>query len=144
MATRERTKGQPFSVRFSKATGLFIEEEARRLKRSRSSVVEELADEAARTRLFPGLGFRDAPPHRRAWVIAAGLDVWEIVDILESYERKVEAVLRDYEVERRDIELALAYRDAFSEEVDALVAENRRSVEELKSLYPFVRYVGAE
>jgi hypothetical protein len=34
--------------------------------------------------------------------------------------------------------MALAYRDAFPDEVDAAIADNRRSVDELEALYPFV------
>jgi len=40
------TKGEPFSVRFSAATDRAIEAEAKRLKRSKSVIVEALADEA--------------------------------------------------------------------------------------------------
>ena len=48
-------KGQPFSVRFTKRVDQFMELEAQRLKRSKSSLVEELATEAATQRRFPGV-----------------------------------------------------------------------------------------
>lgn len=56
--------------------------EARRTKRSRSAVVEAFAEETARTRRFPGIGFRGDDAARRAWVIGSGPDVWEIVQML--------------------------------------------------------------
>ncbi|MGH2451102.1 MAG: hypothetical protein ACRDGE_07510, partial [Candidatus Limnocylindria bacterium] len=77
MSRRERApKTQPFSVRLGPAANVLVTEEARRAGRSRSAVVEELAEEAAKMRLVPGIGYRGRP--RRAWVIGSGLDVWEL------------------------------------------------------------------
>ena len=86
MASRSRrsTRTQPFSIRLGKTAELLVAEESRRAGRSRSAVVQELAEEAAKARLFPGIAFRGRP--RRAWVIGSGLDVWEIVSMLRSYD----------------------------------------------------------
>ncbi len=54
-------KSEPVSVRLGEETALLVAEEARRSGRSRNAVVEELAGEAAKTRLFPGIGFRGRP-----------------------------------------------------------------------------------
>jgi hypothetical protein len=138
---RQRTKGEPFTVRFGKSTQLFIEDEARRLRRSRSAIVEELADEALRTRRFPGIGFRDEPPHRRAWVIGTGLDVWELCDLIDRYP-DIATLVDDFPlVEARHGDLALAYQRAYPEEVAADIADNNRAPEERLELSPFVRYV---
>src|SRR5919112_2224191 len=84
MAERShRPKSQPFSIRLREDVDLLVRDEVRRSGRSRSVVVEELAEEAAKTRLFPGVAFRGSP--RRAWVIGTGLDVWEILELLRSY-----------------------------------------------------------
>src|SRR5881398_4099846 len=88
MARRERQrprKGEPFSVRLTLSTDQTVEDEARRTRRSKSAVVEALTEEAARTRRFPGLAFRGDDARRRAWVIGSGLDVWEIVHMLEDF-----------------------------------------------------------
>jgi uncharacterized protein (DUF433 family) len=130
-------KGQPLSIRLSREAQLVIEEERRRTGRSRSAVVEELAEEAAKTRRFPGIGFRGPEP-RRPWVIGSGLDVWEIAEMLGDFG-SAEKLLRQTHLTERDVRLANAYTEAYPDEVGQARAENRRSTEELLELYPFVQ-----
>lgn len=100
-------------------------------------MVEELAEEAAKTRLFPGIGFRGRP--RRAWVIGTGLDVWEIVDMLRSYGDDAEKLRESHPlVGDRHLRLARAYAERFPDEIGELLAANRRPLEELRALYPFL------
>lgn len=141
--TRPRTKGQPFTVRFGAGTERLLEEEARRSKRSRSAIVEELTDEALRTRRFPGIGFRDEPPHRRAWVIGAGLDVWELCELIDRYP-DIKALVGDFPlVEERHCDLALAYRRTHPDEIAEQIEQNNRPPDERLELAPFVRYGSA-
>ena len=130
-------KGQPLSIRLSREAQLIIDEERRRTGRSRSAVVEELAEEAAKTRRFPGIGFRGPEP-RRPWVIGSGLDVWEISEMLGDFG-SVQKLLRQTHLTERDVRLANAYREAYPDEVEQSRAENRRSTEDLRELYPFVQ-----
>jgi len=137
--SRKTRKGEPFSIRLSAPTDELVADEARRSRRSKSSIVEELTEESARMRRFPGIGFRDEHPRRRPWVIGTGLDVWELIDLLESYG-SAEAVVEDFPlVTERHIRLAATYRDAYPEEIDEAIAENRRPADELQRLYPFVQ-----
>jgi uncharacterized protein (DUF433 family) len=130
-------KGEPFSVRFTLATDRTVQEEASRTRRSKSAVVEALTEEAVRTRRFAGVGFRGEDASRRPWVIGSGLDVWEIVQMLEDFgslERLVDAT----QLSERQVRLALAYRDSYPEEIAQTIAQNRRTAEEWHELYPFV------
>ncbi len=139
-SARGRTKGEPFTVRFGASTQLLIEEEARRSKRSRSAIVEELADEALRTRRFPGIGFRDESPYRRAWVVGTGLDVWELCDLIDRYP-DIEALVADFPlIEARHCDLALAYQRTYADEIAEQIADNDRPPEERLERAPFVRY----
>jgi uncharacterized protein (DUF433 family) len=143
MAHGERSKalkGEPFSVRFTLATDRAIDAEARRTRRSKSAIVEALAEEAARTRRFPGIGFRGDDVRRRPWVIGSGLDVWEIVQMLEDFG-SVDRLVADTQISERQAALVLAYRDSYAEEVAEAIAENRRSVDVWRGLYPFVGFV---
>jgi len=134
---RER-KGDPFSVRFGAATDRAIEAEARRVRRSKSAVVEALADEAMRMRQFPGIGFRDDDARRRPWIIGSGLDIWEICEIVDAFG-SIEQVLDAYELTDQQIRLALAYKERYPEEIEQAIAENNRTPEEWLELYPFIR-----
>ena len=137
------TKGEPFSIRLSKATDQFVSDEARRTKRSKSAIVEGLTEEAARIRRFPGIGFRGSDAARRAWVIGSGQDVWEIVEGYRDYG-SIETVLVETEISEGHLRLALAYAETYPEEIDEAVAENRRPVEEWRRLYPFIGVVEVE
>jgi uncharacterized protein (DUF433 family) len=135
-------KTQPFSIRLSSDAGLVVEEEMRRTGRSRSAVVEELAEEAAKMRLFPGIAFRGPEP-RRPWVVGTGLDVWEIVGLHRDYDGDVDRLLRTHELlSERAVLVALAYAERYTEEIEQALAENRRPLEEWRALYPFIGVAG--
>ena len=123
---------------------MLVRDLMRRTGRSRSAVVEELAQEAAKSRLFPGIAFRGPEP-RRAWVIASGLDVWEIVELVRDYGGDVGRLVRDRDtLSRRSVDLALAYAERFADEIEERLRANRPPLEELRALYPFLRVAGAE
>ena len=136
---RARTdrKGEPFSIRLSRQTEAFVADEARRQRRSKSAVVEELTEEASRMRRFPGIGFRGPGAGRRAWVIGTGLDVWEIVEASRDFKSPQE-MAAGTDLQSREIALALAYSEQYPDEIENAVAENRRPLDELRDLNPFL------
>jgi uncharacterized protein (DUF433 family) len=132
-------KTRPFSIRLSPDASRLVEEEMRRSGRSRSAVVEEFAEEAAKTRLFPGIAFRGPQP-RRPWVVGTGLDVWQIVELYREYEADAARLIEDHEnVSESALQLSLAYADRYPEEIEQALADNRRPLEEWQALYPFIR-----
>ena len=136
-----RQTGEPISIRLSNATNQLVAAEARRTRRSKSAVVSAFTEETARTRRFPGIGFRGDDAARRAWVIGSGLDVWEILHMVEDFG-SVERLLAETHLSERQVRLALGYRDAYPEEIANAIADNRRSADELKALYPFIGIAG--
>jgi uncharacterized protein (DUF433 family) len=137
-------KSRPFSIRLSPTTNRFVEAEARRTKRSKGAVVEALTEEAARMRRFPGIAFRGEEPYREAWVIGTGLDVWELIQMLQDYS-SAEPLLEAHEnVSRRAVDLAQAYYEIYPEEIDDKIADNRRPLSELRELYPFAGFTFAD
>ena len=136
------TKGQPFSVRLEEETEKLVEAEARRTRRSKSAVVEAFTEEAARVRRFPGIAFRGDDARRRAWVIGSGLDVWEIIQMLEELG-STEKLVAETQLTHAHLRLALAYREAYAAEVGEAIADNHRPLDELRMLYPFVEIAEA-
>ena len=76
-------------------------------------------------RRFADIGFRGEDWDRRPWVIGTGLDVWEIVDMLRSYDGDVDRLVADNHLERRHVQLALSYHEEHREEIDEAIAEDR-------------------
>jgi uncharacterized protein (DUF433 family) len=133
-------KTQPFSIRLGAQASVLVSEEMRRSGRSRSVVVQELAEEAAKMRLHSGIAFRGRP--RRAWVIGSGLDVWEIIDLLRSYEGDEAPLLESHpQLNARHLRTARAYAESFPEEIEPLLGESHRPLAELRELYPFLQTI---
>ena len=130
-------KSSPFSMRLSERSDALVSEEARRTRRSKGAVVEALAEEALRARLFAGIAFRGADWDRRPWVIGTALDVWQIVDAYGDFG-SVEAMVAEGNLSERQVGLALAYHERFPEEVDEAIALNRRSLAELRERHPSI------
>lgn len=130
-------KGQPFSVRLQEETERVVEAEARRTRRTKSSVVEAFTEETARTRRFPGIAFRGDDARRRAWVIGSGLDVWEIIQMLQDFGSP-DALVADTQLLPAHVRLATAYRDAYPDEIAEAIVENKRPIGEVSTLFPFI------
>jgi uncharacterized protein (DUF433 family) len=138
-ADQKASKGEPFSVRFTRPTDRVVEEEARRTRRSKSAIVEALTDEAIRVRRFAGIGFRGEDAARRPWVIGSGLDVWEIIQILDDFG-SIERLADETQLTERQVRVAIAYRDSYPDEITEALGQNRRTVAEWRELYPFIEF----
>lgn len=90
-----------------------------------------------RTRRFAGIGFRGEDAGRRPWVIGSGLDVWEIVQMVEDFG-SIDRLVAETQLTERQVRLALAYRESYPDEVAEAIAQNRRAAEEWHELYPFI------
>ncbi|MBS1869937.1 MAG: hypothetical protein JSS99_09760 [Actinobacteria bacterium] len=130
------SKSAPFSMRLSKETDRIITAEAQRTKRSKGSVVESLAEEALKARLVPGVAFRGDDYNRRAWVIGTSLDVWQIIEAYEDFERDVDRVVAETDLAKRELRTAVSYYARFPEEIDAFIELNRRSLADLQAEHP--------
>jgi hypothetical protein len=93
---------------------------------------------AAKARLFPGVAFRGSP--RRPWVIGTGLDVWQLVELLQSHGSDLEALQESHPlVTERHRRLVRAYAERFPDDLERELAGHRRRVEELEERFPFLQ-----
>ena len=129
-------KSKPLSIRVSVETERLIAAEAKRTRRSKGAVIEGLAEEALRARMFPGIAFRGEDWDRRPWVIGTAFDVWQVVDAHRDLG-SVEAMVGEGNLSEQQIRLALAYYERFGEEIDEAIALNRRPLAQLRADYPF-------
>jgi len=136
-------KAEPFSMRLSRLTDELVAQEAQRTRRSKGAVVEALAEEALTARRFPGLAFRGADWNRRPWVIGTALDVWEIVAAFRSFG-SVQWLADRTDLTEPQVRLALAYHAEHAGEVDASIADNERSLEDLRREFPAIDTVSVE
>lgn len=130
-------KSKPFSIRISADTDALIASEARRTHRSKGAVIESLAEEALRMRMFPGIAFRGEDWDRRPWAIGTAFDVWQIVDAHRDLG-SVEAMVAAGNLSERAVRLGLAYYERFPEEIDEAIALQRRPLAQLRTEYPFI------
>lgn len=130
-------KEQPLRVRLEEETERLVAADASRLRRSKSAIVEEFTNETARTRRFAGIEFRGEDAQRRPWVLGSGLDVWEIIHMLQDFD-SAEALIEDTPLSPRDIRLAVAYRAAYPEEIERAIEENCRPLEDAPVLFSFI------
>ncbi len=130
-------KSKPLSVRLSAETEALITVEAERTKRSKGAVLESLANEALKMRAFPGIAFRGEDWDRRPWVIGTAFDVWQVVEAFRDFG-SVEKMAAEGNLSERQIRIAIAYAERYPAEIEEAVAQNRRSLEELRATYPFV------
>ncbi|MGH2872207.1 MAG: hypothetical protein ACRDL5_07055 [Solirubrobacteraceae bacterium] len=131
------TKSAPFSMRLSDLTDQLVTAEAKRSRRTKGAVVEALAEEALRTRRFPGIAFRGSDWNRRPWVIGTALDVWEIAAASSSFQTPGQMAAAT-DLSEPQVRLALAYYSEFRAEVDAAIAENERPLADLQRRYPTI------
>jgi hypothetical protein len=130
-------KSAPFTLRLSPSLDALVTEEAQRTHRSKGAVIEGLAEEALRTRLFPGIAFRGVDWERRAWVIGTALDVWQIIRVCLDFP-SVEKMAHESSLTEQQIRLARAYYERFPEEIDRAIAEDRRTLDELRARFPTI------
>jgi len=124
-------------MRLSPEVESLVAEEAKRTRRSKGAVVEGLAVEGLKTRLFPGIAFRGVDWERRAWLVGSSLDVWQVIDAYRYFE-SVEATVAETDLSERLLRLALAYYARFPHEIDEMIDRNRVTIAELADRFPTI------
>lgn len=135
--------GEPISVRLRGPIQEAVRGLARRARRPAAQVINDLLDEALRSRRFPGVVFVEGPAGRRAHLAGTGLDVWEVVELVNEYGSP-EAVIGSFpRLTGVLIRTALAYAREHPEEIEVFLELNARSPEAIRREFPHVEVVGA-
>lgn len=136
-----RENETPVSVRLEKPLLEAIRTQARRTARPVSRVIKEMLEMMLRIQRFPGIVFVEGPAGRRAHLTGTGLDVWEVMGLLQEYKSVTK--LREHfpPLSPMAIQVARAYAEAYPEEINAFLALNAQPPEQLKQKLPWVDVV---
>jgi hypothetical protein len=129
---------KPFSIRMSARTLARLDERARRRSESKTRTAERLIDEGLRMEDHPGITFRDGPTGRRA-ALAAGPDVWEVIETLQGTglagQAAVAATARWGNLTDAQVRTAVGYYAEYRDEVDERIRLNRQEAERQRAAW---------
>jgi len=128
----------PVSVRLDKSTLSAIRAKARTSGKPLSRVIREMLELMVRMQRFPGIVFVEGPAGRRAHLAGTGLDVWEVIRLLQDY-RAVEKLRKDFpQLSPMATQVARAYADAYPEELATFLELNDQTPEQLRKKLPWL------
>lgn len=123
---------RPFSIRMSTHTLARLDERARRRSEPKARTAERLIDEGLRMEDHPGIVFRDGPTGRRA-ALAAGPDVWEVIDTLQGTglagDDAVTATAQWGNLTPVHVRAAVRYYAEYRDEVDERIRLNQQEAD---------------
>jgi hypothetical protein len=102
---------------------------ARQTGRPAAQIINDLLDEALRSRRFPGVIFVEGPAGRRAHLAGTGLDVWKVVGLVP----RLSSVR---------IQTAMAFAEAYPEEIEGFLQLNARAPEAVRRDFPHLEIAG--
>ena len=129
---------KPFSIRMSERTLERLDLGARRRGEPKARTAERLIDEGLRMEDHPGVTFRDGPAGRRA-ALAAGPDVWEVIETLQgtglSGEQAIAAAAEWGNLSLHQVRTAVQYYADHRDEIDARILLNRQEAERRRAAW---------
>lgn len=128
----------PVSVRLNKSVLAALRAKARATDKPLSRVIREMLELMLRMQQFPGIVFVEGPAGRRAHLAGAGLDVWEVIRLLQEYQAVSKLREAFPKLPPIAIQVAKAYAEAYPEEINAFLALNDESPEQLRKKLPWL------
>jgi len=128
----------PVSVRLDKSVLAVIRAKARATGKPLSRVIREMLELMLRMQRFPGIVFVEGPAGRRAHLAGTGLDVWEVIRLLQEYQAVSKLREAFPQLSPIAIQVARAYAKGYPEEIDAFLTLNDQSPEQLRKKLPWL------
>lgn len=107
------------------------------ITRSRASVL--LIDEALREEDFALVEFRNSQVGRQPYIKDSGMAVWEFILVARRFGMSAEKTADYLEYPLEWVKAAFNYYEAYREEIDQALEDNRYGEERLKRLFPNLR-----
>jgi uncharacterized protein (DUF433 family) len=126
MATQRR---QHLTFRLPEPTLARLDARAHQIRETRTGLAERYLEEGLRMDEHPGIGFVDGPLGRRAFLMGTGLDVWEVIGIVQDNRGSAAATARYLDVPQGRVRDAVRYYAEFPDEIDDLLERNAAAAE---------------
>lgn len=130
---------QPLSLRLADSTLKRLDARARRRQVPVRTLAQRYVEEGLRTDDHPLVRFADGPAGRRARLAGTGLDVWEVVAVIDDNDGDLGAAADYLEVPLGLVQAAADYYGAFRDEIDDIIDANRRDSDEAHAAWLFGR-----
>jgi hypothetical protein len=111
-------------MRLPAASGKRLKRMANRHGWTPSDASARLVEEGLRRSEFGFIDFRDSPAGRQACLQGSTLAVWEVMLLLNSYQKNMPAVAKHLKWPESKVQAALNYARAFPEEINEAIADN--------------------
>lgn len=99
-------------------------------------LVAEMVTEAIKMRSVPGIWFVDAPSGRSVRIAGTRIPVYEMVEYYEHVGKDREAVRKGFNwLDPRQIDAAIAYYEAYPEDITPLLKSEDEALAELHALW---------
>jgi len=128
----------PVSVRLDKSVLSAIRAKARSSGRPVSRVIREMLELMLRMQRFPGIIFIEGPAGRRAHLAGTGLDVWEVIGLLQEYQAVPKLREAFPQLSPMAIQVAKAYAEAYPDEINTLLESCDQTPGQLREKLPWL------
>ncbi len=127
---------QVVSLRLKDAQAKRLERVAARLGRTRSEAAAVLLEEAVRREEFGLIEFRSTTRGREAFLHGTRIKAWQLISLASDMGPDPDALAAHLGIPVELVRAGLAYADAFPDEIQAGLAAQDVSLEDLKRLLP--------
>lgn len=121
---------QPLSLRFADDTIERLGSRAERVQLKRRTLAQRYVEEGLRMDEHPLVRFVDGPAGRRARLLGTGLDVWEVIATVRDNDNDMDRAAEYLELTMGQVQAAVNYYGAYSDEIDTWIARNERETGE--------------
>ena len=130
-----RTTKQGVSFRFAPHTVERLKRRSHEVGASQAALAERYIDEGMRMDEYPGIYFREGGSGRRSAVLGARLDVAQVIETLRQNGNSIEGTADYLDLAPAQVEAALRYYAAFTDEVDEWIEQSRAIAERERQLW---------
>jgi uncharacterized protein (DUF433 family) len=100
------------------------------------SLVTEMVTEAIKMRRVPGIVFADGATGRRARVEGTGIEVFEVIQVYELFDRDLEKVQENLpQLDRDQVDEAVAYYEAYPDDITPRLKSDEQVQAEMEELW---------